>query len=560
MSRPGLGVKHPRARENSPQTVADKALISPAQRKRCKELTALLLKSSSDQQQTIIHELLELTGVQELPVNLRINYCQICLEALLEQLLKKSNSQFSVLLDFFRLLDHLPLDKAQDLQNILPLTLRDGTYSQRQSLRLLKRLELLYLLTGMGEFSATARMLSKLEDQVDIDQPELYILYRLSEAAYLQHKGAHTKVQSLWLNLVCEVFRLDGAAGALHLVLLWIVKLDWGRSTDAKMALLQKIDTAMQDQENLLSELVLFQLFILEDALVGPTEKMVYAVRLICRPTHMLNARQMQYVYFFAGNFSSGREGGFQESIRFFQQSNYYLHRNWVYLRNLSRFLRENLTYRDYHQAMPFMERRVMELGNQVSLQNNAFVEKLSSDYTTISDLYKRVEELSLTDNLTGIRNRRFMENNLQQMFRIAARHNIPVCLAIMDIDLFKLVNDAHGHLTGDRVLVELTQLLLGNFRKSDIIIRYGGDEFLVILFDTLPERTVQIMEELRGVIADHVFCAPDKAISITVSIGIAFDPHPFRSEEKMRAKIAAADSALYLAKNSRRNKVVLSQ
>lgn len=555
-----MGTKHPRTGKNPPRKALSASGLTPAQRKLCRELSSTLLKSAPDQQERLINQLLELSSGQELPGEIRLKHCQICLEALLAQLLKKSNSQYSGLQEFFLALDHLPLPPSQDLTRVLPLTLQAGIASQKAVLRLFKRLELLYLLTGMGEFSATARMLAKLEDQVDADQPELYILYRLAQATFLRHRGDFAQYQSLWLKLVCEVFRSDGAAGALHLVLLWIIELDWGRSSAAKKALLQKIDTAMQDQENLLSEIVLFQLFSLEDALVGPNEKMIYAVRLICRPTNMLNARQLQYVYFFAGNFSSGREGGFQESIRFFQQSNYFLHRNWVYLRNLSRFLRENLTYREYHQAMPLMERRVMELGNQVSLQNNAFVEKLNADYSTISELYKKVEELSLTDNLTGLRNRRFMENNLQQMFRIAARHNIPVCLAIMDIDLFKLVNDAHGHLMGDRVLAELTQLLLGSFRKSDIIIRYGGDEFLVILFDTLPERAVQIMEELREVLADHVFGAPEKAISITVSVGIAYDPHPFRSEEQMLAKIAKADSALYLAKNSRRNKVVLSQ
>jgi diguanylate cyclase (GGDEF)-like protein len=209
-----------------------------------------------------------------------------------------------------------------------------------------------------------------------------------------------------------------------------------------------------------------------------------------------------------------------------------------------------------YFRAMPYLDIRIHELSNQVSMQNNAYVESLQDDYNKIEELYERVGELSLTDSLTGLRNRRYLENNLFQMVVLAARHKVPVCFSIIDIDFFKLTNDTFGHLAGDYVLKELAKVLINEFRKSDIIIRYGGEEFLVILFDSDMERSKRIMDDLRQKISQYNFEYRHHVIPITVSIGISCDNTQDPNHSDLNKFITHADMAMYKAKSEGRNRL----
>ncbi len=267
--------------------------------------------------------------------------------------------------------------------------------------------------------------------------------------------------------------------------------------------------------------------------------------------------QQLQYLHFFAGNYLSAVKASFPQSIREFQHSNYYLHRNWSYLRNLSLFLRSMLPPCQFSKAMVHLQRQVVELGSQISLQNSAYVETLHDNYATIKGLLRQVEDLSITDNLTGLRNRRYMANNLYHAFQLAARHKVPVCLAILDIDFFKRVNDQLGHLAGDQVLKSLAKLLLSSFRKSDAVIRYGGEEFLLILFDVSPQRMAELMEELSHKVRDHRFSWQGHPIRITVSIGWTSTCEACLNPDNLNQHIARIDAALYTAKNAGRDQVV---
>ena len=174
-------------------------------------------------------------------------------------------------------------------------------------------------------------------------------------------------------------------------------------------------------------------------------------------------------------------------------------------------------------------------------------------------ELYQKVGELSLTDGLTGLRNRRYMDNNLMQFIALASRHKVPVCFAMVDIDLFKLVNDSYGHSAGDAVLKELAEILIAEFRTSDIIIRYGGDEFIIVLFDLDMELSTVMMEKLRDKIASHPFKYKNHVISITVSIGITCNKMLDEPEySTLGGFITNSDEALYKAKNAGRNTVTV--
>ncbi|MCK9310517.1 MAG: GGDEF domain-containing protein, partial [Candidatus Cloacimonetes bacterium] len=223
-----------------------------------------------------------------------------------------------------------------------------------------------------------------------------------------------------------------------------------------------------------------------------------------------------------------------------------------------SLFMRNHLDAERYIKAMPFLDIRIHELSNQVSMQNNAYVESLQADYNKIEELYEKVGELSLTDSLTGLRNRRYLENNLFQMVVLASRHKVPICFTMIDIDFFKLTNDTYGHPAGDYVLKELAKILTNKFRKSDIIIRYGGEEFLVILFDSSLERSVGIMEELRQNIAQHSFVFRNQVIPVTVSIGISSGDTQEPNHTDLNTFISHADIAMYQAKNDGRNRLAV--
>ena len=185
-------------------------------------------------------------------------------------------------------------------------------------------------------------------------------------------------------------------------------------------------------------------------------------------------------------------------------------------------------------------------------------MESLQANFDKIEELYQKVGELSLTDSLTGLRNRRFFYDNLQQMIVLAARHRVPICFCIVDIDFFKLVNDNFGHLAGDYVLKELSQMLSQEFRKSDVIVRYGGEEFLIILFDIDTDSCLNMMEIFRQKVERHTFEFRSKLMAITISIGITGESQIDHQCGDLSQFVSQADKALYMAKSKGRNQVVL--
>ncbi len=180
----------------------------------------------------------------------------------------------------------------------------------------------------------------------------------------------------------------------------------------------------------------------------------------------------------------------------------------------------------------------------------------------------KKLEEQSITDALTGLRNRRFFDERLHEEFGRAQRYSDPVSLIMLDLDHFKRVNDRYGHQTGDVVLRESAGLLKGSLRDPDIPARYGGEEFAVILPKTHVQGALAVAERIWRAIGNKVFrhalgdgrggTPPPVEVRITVSIGIAFFPSKDISSAELLVKYA--DEALYQAKNSGRNSICLYQ
>ncbi len=165
------------------------------------------------------------------------------------------------------------------------------------------------------------------------------------------------------------------------------------------------------------------------------------------------------------------------------------------------------------------------------------------------------LKKMAITDGLTGLFNRRHLEERLNEMFEHSSRLHEPLAIAMFDVDHFKSVNDTHGHQAGDIVLAEFAKLLRGTAREIDRVGRYGGEEFLVILPGTVLDAAVTFAERARQQVETHKFRYDGGDLTRTISVGVAGWPHP---RIQTRAELVkAADDALYLAKSMGRNRVV---
>lgn len=166
----------------------------------------------------------------------------------------------------------------------------------------------------------------------------------------------------------------------------------------------------------------------------------------------------------------------------------------------------------------------------------------------------QRLEELSLTDPLTSLRNRRAFEEELASAVEHARRYERPLSLAILDVDYFKPINDTFGHPAGDAVLRAVAQLLDGTTRHSDFVARIGGEEFAVLLPETPLFDALQFGEKVRAAIAAATIRTGEVEHHVTVSVGVACTAHS--RIVQARELFEAADQALYRAKENGRNRV----
>lgn len=171
-----------------------------------------------------------------------------------------------------------------------------------------------------------------------------------------------------------------------------------------------------------------------------------------------------------------------------------------------------------------------------------------------INYIYTRTKYLSITDELTGLSNRRCFDNTLEKEFLRALRYNNKLTLVMFDIDHFKTVNDTYGHPCGDYILKEVANAALQTFRKTDTVFRFGGEEFVVILTETNIKQSEIPLERFRKTIETLDLTYKNQQINITVSIGACQLDQSIGNKEEFLQK---ADNALYDAKNSGRNKVV---
>lgn len=193
---------------------------------------------------------------------------------------------------------------------------------------------------------------------------------------------------------------------------------------------------------------------------------------------------------------------------------------------------------------------RMKRLQDELIEKNKELVRK-NREYEV---LLKQVQTMAITDSATGLFNRRYFQEVLNQEFSRAQRYCTPFSCLLIDVDRFKKINDTYGHEAGDKVLEELAKIVQEQIRKVDLAARYGGDEFVVLLPESLRDDAAQVAQRILERVSGAAFPILKKKHQVTVSIGVAGFPDPELRDA--RQAVLAADFALYRAKRSGGNRV----
>lgn len=207
--------------------------------------------------------------------------------------------------------------------------------------------------------------------------------------------------------------------------------------------------------------------------------------------------------------------------------------------------------------TVPQQESRLLQDGDKIKIGRQLFkfamLDELEVEYQ------KRVHELIVHDDLTGLLTRKSFSLELEREIVRSQRHRHEFCILMMDIDFFKKVNDTYGHLIGSEVLRHTAKVIQQTLRDSDVLARYGGEEFIAILPETPKDKGAEAAERVREAMEKYDFPAsihdPDSHLHITISIGVADFPNDSSLANNL---IEAADFALYEAKQTGRNRVCL--
>jgi len=189
------------------------------------------------------------------------------------------------------------------------------------------------------------------------------------------------------------------------------------------------------------------------------------------------------------------------------------------------------------------------ELDNSVSIIHQASTALINSN------LYKQSQNLAYTDSLTGLFNKRYLDFSFEQNLGKILSKELDLAALIIDVDYFKNYNDTNGHIAGNTALKRIAELLLTESRNKDVVVRFGGEEFCILLFDIDKEGALGVAERMRNRVEKEVFfnetLQPNKNLSISIGLSI------FNGENTLELFLEKADKALYEAKNRGRNKVI---
>ncbi|MEO8491948.1 MULTISPECIES: GGDEF domain-containing protein [unclassified Pseudomonas] len=227
--------------------------------------------------------------------------------------------------------------------------------------------------------------------------------------------------------------------------------------------------------------------------------------------------------------------------------------------------LRLEFGHRGHHSVSYTLSHEGEHLGELIFRRNQRFTEdelsQLESLLATLlypmrnALLYRAATRSALRDPLTETGNRIAMDQTLQREIDMARRHSHPLSLLMLDIDHFKKINDTHGHAAGDNVLRAVAGAIKSQLRNVDMVFRFGGEEFLILLSNTGRDAAGMVGERLRQATQNHDYWVDDTRVELTVSLGCS----TLLAAESAESLLRRADSALYVAKREGRNRLAMA-
>jgi len=208
-------------------------------------------------------------------------------------------------------------------------------------------------------------------------------------------------------------------------------------------------------------------------------------------------------------------------------------------------------TNKELEKRVKERTKELLEAQEKLNLANN----ELKAQLTEITELEQKMHELAIHDALTGLYNRHYLSERLDAEISHALRKNYPIAFLLMDLDHFKSINDTYGHQAGDLTLIAAAHAIRTHIRQSDIVCRYGGEEFMIIMPEIGMEDALQRAEYFRKCIDELRIEHESRSIHITASVGIAVYPIQGTDGDKI---LSMADTAMYQAKQAGRNNVIV--
>jgi c-di-GMP phosphodiesterase len=203
----------------------------------------------------------------------------------------------------------------------------------------------------------------------------------------------------------------------------------------------------------------------------------------------------------------------------------------------------------------PNTQNTIFNIKKNKSTTIQALSHLLSIATKELDNAQKDLQILASTDPMTKLYNRRSFNDISESIFKISKRNKSPLSIIMIDIDKFKNVNDTYGHKTGDSVIIKLAEFLNSSNRKSDIVCRYGGEEFVILLPQTGIEGSIIVAENIRKQV-ENIVVKSDKNQMLNFTISLGVSEVNFRQESNIESALNRADEALYIAKNNGRNQV----
>ena len=333
-------------------------------------------------------------------------------------------------------------------------------------------------------------------------------------------------------------------------------------NTDLAEKLLINISVKLSHEYRQQNALMLYFLFVLKKKTHQNEATITYANLLLPYPLNCLDFDDWYSLHLFCGEYYSSINQDFQKAINHFSMANTFLTNKWKNLLSRASEIKHLLTNEEIIQVRDKFEENSLKFILESHLHNTHYLSTLKNAYDELEIIHKKIQESSYIDQLTNLNNRRFLWDKAKEFLTRAKKEKAPIACLIIDFDDFKKINDTYGHIEGDKVLKKGCKLIKTSFRKSDIIVRFGGEEVLCLLYNIPKDVAIELAEKVReGMENLKIMSNNDEEIRVTVSIGIAMMEKVTSNDHHLLEKmIEESDKYLYDAKSKQKNIVVYKQ